>query len=76
MNAATWFLVWMAGQQYIGPLPETACQKAAVELQAQGVVCKQASTMMGCDVPNRPGSYMACPVFNFPHVTVKPKSNN
>jgi hypothetical protein len=27
--------------------------------------------MMGCDVPNRPGTYTACPAFDFPKVTVK-----
>mgnify|MGYP003385258970 CR=1 FL=1 len=73
MNYATaWFLVSVAGQQWIGPLPQAACQMASATLRAEGVVCKQAARMMSCDVPNRPGAFMACPAFDFPQVTVKP----
>lgn len=67
----TWFLVLVGGMQYIGPLPQSNCQMAATVLHSEGVICKQAVAMYTCDVPNRPGSYMACPKFEFPEVTKK-----
>jgi hypothetical protein len=70
--AAAWFLVMIGGGQYIGPLPQPACQQAANELHGQGVVCRQAVAMTTCPVPGQPAVNMACPVFDFPYVTVKP----
>jgi hypothetical protein len=70
--AAAWFLVSIATGQYIGPLNEAACKAAAVQLVDPAIVCRQASAAMACDVPNRPGTYTACPVFDFPAAKVKP----
>lgn len=71
MTASTWFLVFIATQQYIGPLPQASCQAAAVALVGDGIVCRQAAVMTACPVPDRPGSYMPCPLFEFPKVTIK-----
>lgn len=70
----SWFLVMIATSQWIGPLPQSACQMAAASLRSDGVVCRQASAMALCPVPGTvPGStYMSCPVFDFPQATVKP----
>jgi hypothetical protein len=73
MNYATaWFLVMVSSGHYIGPLPQAACQAAAVSLRGESVVCRQADRMMVCAVDGRPGAYTACPAFDFPAVTVKP----
>jgi hypothetical protein len=40
------------------------CQEAAKVLYYEGVVCRQAGAMTACDIPNRPGVYRICPVFN------------
>lgn len=69
--AATWFLVFIGGQQWIGPLHEEGCKAAELALHGDGVVCRQATTMQACAVPNQPEVYMACPAFDFPKVTVK-----
>lgn len=71
--ATVWFLVNIATAQYIGPMPQPACQMASADLRAEGIVCRQASAMKLCPVPGTvPGSnYMACPVFDFPHITQK-----
>lgn len=67
-----WFLVTIGGGQYIGPLPAPECAYAAAILRERGVVCRMASKMTACPVPGTVNSYTACPVFDFPHVTVKP----
>jgi hypothetical protein len=75
MNYATaWFLVMIGGQQYIGPLGAESCQNAARALQSEGIVCRQAAAMTACPAPGIAGggTYMACPVFDFPQVTRKP----
>lgn len=69
--AAAWFLVGFAGQ-YIGPMAQPSCQQAAVALRGEGIVCRQASAMTACPVPGKTGTYTACPIFDFPQVTVKP----
>jgi hypothetical protein len=73
MNYATaWFLVMVSSGHYIGPLPQAACQMAALSLRNEGVVCRQADSIMYCGVDGRPGTGTVCPVFDFPAVTVKP----
>lgn len=69
-----WFLVFMSGVQFIGPLPQASCQMAAADLRAAGVVCREVSAMKACPVPGYPegSTFTACPVFDFPKVTVKP----
>jgi hypothetical protein len=74
MNYATmWFLVQIGSAQYIGPMPQQSCQQAAASLAGDGIVCRQPSYLMACDVTGRPGAYTTCPVFDSPQVTVKPK---
>lgn len=70
MNAASWFLVMFAGH-YIGPISQPACERAAIELRSEGVVCRQATSAYACPVPGRPSVFTSCPVFDFPQVTVK-----
>lgn len=71
--ATAWFLVMIGSSQYIGPISAQGCLDAATALRAEGIVCRHASAMTACPVPGMvPGTYMACPVFDFPQVTVKP----
>lgn len=70
--ATAWFLVMIGGSQYIGPISMQSCADAATALRAEGIVCRQASAMTTCKVPGTVNAYMACPVFEFPQVTVKP----
>lgn len=72
MSYAAWFLVSIATGHYLGPFNETACKAAAIQLVDPSIVCRTAGVMTACDMPNRPGTYMACPVFDFPAVKVKP----
>jgi hypothetical protein len=71
-SAAAWFLVSIATGQYIGPISFEICYAVAAQLERAGVVCRQANSMTACEVPNRPGAYMACPIFVSPQVTAKP----
>lgn len=72
-SIAAWYLVSVITGQFIGPLTEPGCQMAVQYVRDQGIVCRRASVLTACDVPGRPGSYTACPVFDFvPEVTVKP----
>lgn len=66
------YLVMIATGAYIGPLPEAACGMAAASLRDSGVVCRRADYLYACAIDGRPGSYAACPHFDFPQVTVKP----
>jgi hypothetical protein len=68
----TWYLVAIATGLYIGPLPQESCQNAMYDLRYEGIVCRQATAMTVCDVPNEPGVYTSCPVFDFQRVTIKP----
>jgi hypothetical protein len=69
--AAAWFLVMIGGSQYIGPMSMESCQKAAVALQGEGIICRQPNMMMACGVDGRPGTFTTCPVFDFPQVTLR-----
>jgi hypothetical protein len=69
--ALAWFLVAIAGQQYVGPISQSECQQAVQYLATSGIVCRQASAMSICPAPGMAGTYMACPVFDFPQVTIK-----
>lgn len=69
--AAMWFLVFIGGQQYLGPLPQSSCQSAAAILINDGIVCKQSEAMIACPVAGMLGVYTSCPVFDFPKVTIK-----
>jgi hypothetical protein len=71
-NFAIWFLVSIATGQYIGPITSEGCHAAAPSLEREGIVCRQATTMMLCDAPDHPGAFTSCPVFDFPTVKVKP----
>jgi len=65
-----WFLVTIGTSNWIGPVDEESCKLAVQHLQSVAI-CKEADYMMACAVDDRPGSYMACPHFTYPEVTIK-----
>jgi hypothetical protein len=74
-GAVIWFLVQIGGGAYVGPIREDACRSAEAALIAAGeraIVCREAEYVTACPVMGMPGAYTTCPVFDFPHVTVKP----
>lgn len=67
---SNWFLVMVATQAYIGPLPEASCNMAAANLRASGGgMC--AGRLKLCLCGRRPGSFTICPIFEFPKVMRK-----
>ena len=68
-----WFLIAWGGVQFIGPLPEKICRDMVAIAQDRGEIeCREAVALTGCPVPDHPGSYMTCPVFDLPKVMVRP----
>jgi len=67
----TWFLVFIGASSGLGPLPLDACMAAAAHLASQGIVCKEAKMFIACGVDGKPGTYTACPIFEWPEVTTK-----
>lgn len=70
----TWYLVMVATGLYIGPIDQSSCIRAEAAILDPAIVCREARVMQACEVPNQPASYRACPVFDFPRVTVKPSN--
>ena len=66
----SWFIVAIGTSNWIGPMDEGSCKLAVQHLQSLAI-CKQSDYMMACAVDGKPGSYIACPHFTYPEVTIK-----